>query len=452
MRRQPGPAGNRRHLRTVNERYPIDGWKDALWMSTAVEAPAFERLEGDLDVDVAIIGAGLTGLNAALVLAEAGTSVAVLEAHHPGFGASGRSGGQVNLGLNLGPRELIDLYGRAAGERLIDTVTRVPDEVFGLIRRYGLNCDAVQNGWVQGAASIRQLRMQEALARDYERFGTRFDMLNAEQVGALSGAHGYRGGLFCRSAGSLHPLSYTRELARVVLERGGRIFKEARVAALHRKARRWQLAGGGGRVGAETVLVCTNAYTDALVPGLRETLVPIRSLLMASEPLSSELRSRIMPNEVTFVDKRRLILYLRYDRDGRLCAGDRGPMRDRFELKDFRALKRRVGRIFPDLAGVRWDYHWGGRVAMTRSGLPFLHVIDQGLVAGMGYNGRGVGMGSMLGRILADYALGKEPGTLPFPVTTPNQFPFHGLHAIGATLSMQWNGLLDRWEMRRGSP
>ncbi|MGI9418886.1 MAG: NAD(P)/FAD-dependent oxidoreductase [Geminicoccaceae bacterium] len=433
----------------MTERYPIEGSRDALWRATAVGEPVTERLGGDLDVDVAIVGAGFTGLNAALALAEADTSVAVLEAAHLGYGASGRSGGQVNLGLNLGPSALIEHFGKDAGERLIETIVRVPDEVFGLIRHHRLDCDPVQNGWVQGAATPAQRKMQEDLARDYQRHGGRFDVLDTEEVMERSGAHGYQGGLFCPSAGSLHPLSYTRELARVAMDKGARLITEARVNALHKDGGRWQLACEGGRVSAETVLICTNAYTDGLIPGLKETLVPVRSVLMASEPLSPNLRAKVMPNQVTFVDKRRLILYLRYDRDGRLCAGDHGPMRDDFALEDYENVKKRVVDVFPDLAGVRWDFHWGGRVAMTRSKLPFIHVVDRGLIAGMGYNGRGVGMGSIMGRILADFALGKEANALPFPVTTPKTFPFHRLHALGASIAIKWHGMLDHLEMRR---
>ncbi|MGI9492366.1 MAG: NAD(P)/FAD-dependent oxidoreductase, partial [Geminicoccaceae bacterium] len=219
--------------------------------------------------------------------------------------------------------------------------------------------------------------------------------------------------------------------------------------ALQKDGKRWQLAAGGGRVTAETVLICTNAYTDGLIQGMKETLVPVRSVLMASEPLSSNLRAKVMPNQVTFVDKRRVTLYLRYDRNGRLCAGDRGPMRDGFALDDYQDVKKRVVDLFPDLASVRWDFHWGGRVAMTRSKLPFLHEIDRGLIAGMGYNGRGVGMGSMMGHILADFALGKEAKALPFPITTPKTFPLHRFHTLGASIAIKWHSFLDDLETRR---
>lgn len=431
----------------MSTRFPIDGAKDALWAVTAVPAPDCERLEHDLDVDVAIVGAGFTGLNAALTLAKAGTSVAVLEGAYLGYGASGRAGGQVNLGLNLGPKALAARFGDAVGERLASTLARVPDMVFERIRQYGLDCDAVQNGWVQGAATDNHVRMQENLAQEYEPFGGGFQTLTKDEVRTRSGAHGYKGGLFCPSAGSLHPLSYTRELARVAMEHGARLFENARVTGLNKMPNRWDVECSGARVRANMVLVCTNAYSDGLIPGLKETIVPVRSVLMASEPLSSELRAKVMPNEVTFVDKRRIILYMRYDRDGRLCAGDHGPMRDSFALSDYIAVKERVVATFPELAETRWDYHWGGRIAVTRGGLPSLNVIDDGLVAGMGYNGRGVGMGSVMGQILARYVLGEDPTDLPFPITSPKRYPFHRFHALGVSAAIKWHGLRDKWEM-----
>ena len=431
------------------EKYPIDGARDALWAATAVKAPDCERLTGDLDVDVAVIGAGFTGLNAALALADQGTSVAILEGAYLGFGSSGRSGGQVNLGLNLDPDALIQHFGAKDGERLINTLATVPDELFDVIERFGLNCDPVQNGWVQGAATPAHFKMQQDLARSYEPYGARFDVLDADQVHDRSGAQGYHGGLFCPSAGSIHPLSYTRELARVAIEKGARLFEDARVDALEKIDGRWHLTCNGGRVTAEKVLVCTNAYTDGLIPGLKEKIVPVRSILIASEPLSPNMRAKILPDEVTFVDKRRLILYLRYDRHGRLCAGDHGPMRDKFTLNDYLNVKKRVVEIFPELSHVQWDYHWGGRVAMTRSHLPFVQEIDDGLMAGMGYNGRGVGMGSMMGRILAEYALGKPAEDLAFPVTNPKTFPMHRFHPLGVSMAIKWHGLMDNLEMRR---
>lgn len=436
-------------MATTADPFPIDGSRDALWMATAVDAPETTKLQESRRCDVAVIGAGFTGLNAALRLAEKGVSVAVLEARTLGFGSSGRSGGQVNLGLNTGPKALIERFGSEKGERLVHKLASVPDDVFALIRRHQLNCDPVQNGWVQGAVTPSQLKAQQELAAEYAPYGAGFDVLDRNEVAKRSGAQGFAGGLFCPSAGSLQPLSYTRELARVAIAQGARIFTETAITALHRDGGRWRLETAQGEVDCETALVCSNAYTDGLIDGLAETLVPVRSILAATEPLPERLRAKILPDQVTFVDKRRLILYCRYDRNGRLCIGDHGPMRDAFRPADFDALKARARRLFPDLAHVRWDYHWGGRVAMTRGGLPFLQLIDRGLVAGMGYNGRGVGMGSVMGQVLADYALGTPEDDLAFPVTTPKRYPFHRFHRLGVTAAVKWYGLLDRLEMLR---
>ena len=173
--------------------------------------------------------------------------------------------------------------------------------------------------------------------------------------------------------------------------------------------------------------------------------MPVRSVLMASEPLSDNLRATVLPNQVTFVDKRRLILYFRYDRDGRLCVGDHGPMRDAFCEADFDAVKKRVNDVFPQLSDTRWDYHWGGRIAITKDSLPFLHSVAPGLTAGMGYNGRGVGMGTMMGKALAAKLLNPDQPS-SFPETNPKKFAMHTFHSAGVSMAIKWMALRDHLE------
>ncbi len=422
--------------------FPIDGSRDALWMATAVSAPDTVSLSHELSRDVVIIGGGLTGLNAALHLARNGTSVAVLEAATLGFGASGRSGGQVNLGLNLGPAALIEKFGKATGERLIDLIISTPDQVFSWIAENQLRCDPVQNGWVQGAADKHQLKAQQAMSAEYRAHGCELTLLDADAISERTGAYGFTGGLYCASAGSLHPLSYTRELARAALTRGAEIYTNSKVSGLEQSAsQQWRVYTGKGSISCRHVLVCTNGYTDSLVSGLKQKLVPVRSVLAATEPLSDTLRQQVLPKQVTFVDKRRLILYFRYDRDGRLCVGDHGPMRDHFRADDFNAVKKRAVAVFPQLENVKWDYHWGGRVAMTKDTLPFLYQIAPGLTAGMGYNGRGVGMGTMMGKALAQTVI--DPEKCDFPQSKPNRFLMHKFHSAGVSMTVKWLALRD---------
>ena len=437
----------------MQHKFPIDGSADALWMATAPAAPPTVPLTGTVSTDVAVVGGGLTGLNAALELALRGLSVTVLDAASIGFGASGRAGGQVNLGLNAGPAQLLQRFGDNQGQRLIELVLDTPGTVFDLVHKHGLQCDAVQNGWVQAAANDTIWRSQHAMADDYNTHRNVLSILDAGELSQISGAHGYAGGLFCALAGSVQPLAYTRELARVALEHGAKIHDGSAVTGIDQIGGRWRLATEYGEVNADKVLICTNGYTQPQskgpLKGLSATVVPIRSVLTATAPLSDNLRKSILPNEVTFVDKRRLILYMRYDRDGRLCVGDHGPTRDSFRMSDFDAVKQRARQVFPQLEGIQWDYHWGGRVAMTKSGLPFMHEVAPGLVAGMGFNGRGVGMGTMMGRELARYVISADRDSTSFPLSSPKTFAMHRFHRAGVNMAVKWFALQDHLDRYR---
>jgi len=428
----------------MSTRYPIDGSQDALWMATAVPAPATTSLTGkQKHYDAIVVGAGFTGLNAALSLAEQGKAVCVLEAEGLGFGASGRSGGQVNMGLNLGPSALIDKFGRDTGERLINLVTSVPERVFKTISENRLDCDPVQTGWVQGAVNKHFLNAQLKALSEYTQYGSHQSTLDASEIEEKTGSRAFIGGIFNPKAGSLHPLSYTRELARVCIEHRVDIFTHSRVQQLQQSSAGWTLLCDAGQVSADQVMICSNGYTDKLVKGLAQKIVPVRSILVATEPLSEDLRQQILPNAVTLVDKRRLILYFRYDRFGRLCIGDHGPMRDHFTLNDFDQLKKRVLDVFPQLKQVGWEFHWGGRIAMTQDSLPFIEQLAEGLWAGMGYNGRGVGMGSVMGNVLGQIVGGLPLDESPVPISVPNKYALHALHKPGVYLNIKWFELND---------
>lgn len=434
----------------MSEKFTINGSRDALWTATAVKPPDTQPLHEHLRCDVAIIGGGITGLNAAMALSGQGVSVCVLESSGLGFGASGRAGGQVNLGLNLGPHDLIKKFGTEQGERLIDLVIRTPDAVFKSIEENGLRCDPIQNGWIQGAITKPHLTMQEQLVKEYAKHGCQLDLLDKSAIAERVGTTRYAGGMHCPMAGSIQPLSYTRELATKSIEYGAKVFTDSKVTGIQasdvNNSNGWTLTTANGQIDSEQVLICTNGYTDNLINGLKQTVVPVRSILMASEPLSDNLRATVLPNQVTFVDKRRLILYFRYDRDGRLCVGDHGPMRDEFCRADYTHLKRRLLEVFPQLSNTRWDYHWGGRIAATKDSLPFIHQIAPGLTAAMGYNGRGVGMGTMVGKALAEKVCSPTNQPSAFPITTPKKFTMHKFHSAGVSMAIKWMALRDHLE------
>ena len=433
------------------KQYSIDGFKSSLWFDTAEPEPPTDPLNEAIQTDVLIIGAGITGLNAAIELAESQSNVVVLEAGVIGGGASGRNGGQVNLGLNLTPQGLVKHYGNQAAVPLIQAICRTPTTVFDRIHRLGIQCDAEQNGWIQAAVTNKRLLEQHQWVDEFSAYGLEIKQLDRAEIARQTGSGRYQGGLFIEQSGSIQPLSYTRELARVAMSLGVSVYTHSPVQTLQRLPSNagWLVNTGVGEVRAANVLVCTNGYTDKSISGLAKKVVPARSIQVATEPLSKELQERILPNRSTLVDKRRMVLYGRYDRDGRLTMGDHGPMRDVFCLDDFADVKKRTIEVYPELEGVRWDYHWGGRLAITKDHLPFLFAPTPDLMMGMGYNGRGVGMGTMMGLAMASRVLGRDKESAFMPVTKPSEYIFHAFHQVGAEVVIRWEMFMDRLEDSR---
>jgi glycine/D-amino acid oxidase-like deaminating enzyme len=417
---------------------------ESLWAATALPAPAAPALEGERKADVAIVGGGFAGLRAALVLAEAGSDVVLLEAAEPGWGASGRNGGQVNplLPVNT-PEETRALIGPTYGERLIELAIASADEVFSLVARYGIDCDARQDGWIRAARYPGPMRDLERHAASWRRAGADIAFAEGAELATLTGTDYYRLGAVTRRGGAIQPLSFARGLAAAAIAAGASVHGGSPVASLTREDGGWRLATPAGSVLAGRVLLCTNGYTDGLRPGLKQTVIPVISAQMATRPLPHNLRASMLPEGHTFADARRLVYYGRFDRDGRFLLGGIGFTEQSGDHPSFRRIMRVAIDIFPQLRGVEWEFRWGGRVAMTRDHLPHLHEPAPGLLAGLGFNGRGVAMATVMGRILAERALGADPADLPLPTTPLRGYPLHAFHPLGLRSHIAWLGLRD---------
>jgi glycine/D-amino acid oxidase-like deaminating enzyme len=415
-----------------------------LWEETAVGAPSCPGLDQSVSADVAIIGAGYLGLSAALHLAQGGANVVVLDAHEPGWGASGRNGGQIIPGLKYDPDELEAIYGREAGERIVRFAGATADFVFDLVGRHGLDAGARRSAWVQGVHSARAAVKARRRAEQWRRRGADVDFIDAAKTAAIVGAPLYVGAFIDRRAGALQPLSYARELARVALVSGARIHGSTRAVAISRDGRGFKvLSDRGAAVVADMVLVCTNAYSDALVPGLARSIVAANSLQVATEPLPQGLRSQLLPNGEVLSDTRKVIRYWRLDDAGRFIMGGRGPYREPAGPGDWMHLRRDAEAFFPMLKHVRFTHRWGGRVAIHRDFLPHLHNPAPGLLVAIGCQGRGVAWQTAMGAELARMALnsGHEP-ILPLRPIEP--MPFHRFKAAGVSATVALYRAMDR--------
>lgn len=410
----------------------------SLWSTTCAPMEPLPQLRTDERADVVVIGAGYTGLSAALHLAAAGRDVLVLDARGIGDGGSGLNGGQVIAGLKHDPDHLAARYGEHIASQLVDRSAEAPDLVFELIRRYSIECDARRTGWMQLAVSESHLAPLARRAADWRRRGADVAVLSDRDAARLTGSRRYLGGWLDRRGGAVQPLAYLRGLAGAAIACGARLFARSAARKLSRSGAGWRVRTAAGSATATVVIVATNAYTDGAFDALRRTVVAVPSVQVATTPLPAALSANILPGGQPVSDTQRLLCYFRLDAAGRFVLGTRGSYGDVPYPSRTVAHERALREIYPELARWPLEYRWGGFVALTRDGLPHLHEPAAGLLAGLGYNGRGVAMATTMGRLLARRALGESAESLDFPLTPVRPIRLHGLSRLAARATIRY--------------
>lgn len=422
---------------------------DSLWVNTAAPLDPSPILEGEVDCDVVIIGAGFTGLRAALHLAEAGSRVVVLDAGDVGWGASGRTGGQVNPMLPFNtPDKLLKLVGPQYFERLTETSLDSADALFALIKQYEIDCQPRQKGWLRVDHCDKARKVSASNTEIWNRHGANMQVVEGDEVEKLSGSKIYRSGVVAPRGGAVQPLSLARGLARAALSAGATIHGQSAVTGLAESADGWTIRTASGSVSAEWVVLATNGYSDSLCKGLAETIIPLVPIQIASEPLPGEQVDSILPCGHTISDTRRVIMYARREPGNHMIFGGLGKLDSNNNIGGHEWLIRDAERVFPQLGGVNWRYRWGGHIAVTEDHLPHLHEPRKGLIAGLGYNGRGVAMAHAMGLCLAQRVLGAAHETLPFPTTAIKSIPFRAIQMMGKGPVIEMMRFLDYLESR----
>jgi glycine/D-amino acid oxidase-like deaminating enzyme len=424
------------------EPFPLES---SLWAATAPPAQPTPPLEASAHTDVCVIGAGYAGLSTALHLAERGIGTLVLEANEPGYGGSGRNGGQVIPGLKYDPDELEAMFGTERGGKLVDFVGRTSDLVFELIAKHGMDVPHVRNGWIQGAHSPATVEAVKRRCEQWARRGAPVAFLDKAETDRHLGTTQYRASWIDRRGGAVQPLAYARGLLQAALSAGAIVHGSTPATRLARQAGKWIIATrSGATVTAERVVICTNAYTGDLWPGLCRTVLTPHSYQVATEPLSDNVRKSILPFGQVSSDARKVLLYFRLDDRGRLLMGGRGPFREPRDPGAWRHLETMLVRMFPQASGANFEYRWCGRVAITRDFLPHLHEPAPGLIIDIGCMGRGVALQTALGRAMADYLATGDLEALPLPVGPVQPWPFHALGRLYLAGAIAWYRFLDR--------
>ncbi len=398
-----------------------DPLSHGLWEMTAPPAPPTSPLKGEIRADVAVVGCGYTGLAAALRLAKAGAKVVALEAVEIGFGGAGRNVGLVNAGMWLQPREIVKTLGPDYGERILSLLGGAPEEVFKLIDAHAIDCDPVRNGTLHCAVGRSGLAEIEERAEQWGERGAPVRALTAAETAARIGADVYAGSLLDMRAGTIQPLAYARGLGRAAIGAGAAIHTQSPVRSAERTGTVWTLTTDGGTVAADWIAVATDVYGGAPWPQGRREQIRLPYFSFATRPLSADLQASILPGREGCWDTKLVLSSFRFDRAGRLLFGSVGALRGTGLAVHRAWAKRALAKMFPRIENVEFEAQWYGIIGMTGDALPRFHRLAPNVVTFCGYNGRGIGPGTVFGRVLADHILGKvNESDLPLPVTEPD--------------------------------
>jgi glycine/D-amino acid oxidase-like deaminating enzyme len=406
-------------------------WPDSLWAAVTPPGPELPVLAGSAQADVIVIGGGFTGLSTALHLREAGVDVAIVEAMEPGWGASGRNNGQVIPTLSRpDPEDIISRHG-AAGERFVALLRDSASTLFDLARRYQIQAEQEQTGWVQPVHSPGRIGIAERRVRQWSKFGASVELLSRDETRAMLGSDAWFGGFWNRSGGHINPLALSRGLARVVLESGGRIYARSPATLFERQNDRWVVRTAQGQISGRALILATNAYTGefskSLAPGMAREVMPVLSWQMATQPLSENARKTIIPGRQAMSDTHGELYFARYDARDRLVTGGAviGPVNKAGKMKSMVAA--RLKRLWPQIGQVSFDHVWNGYVGMTTDFLPHIHRLGPDAYGWTGCNGRAVALSIALGDEFSKAVRGHPESDLALPFTDPAPIVAHGL-------------------------
>ena len=386
-------------------------------------------------VDVAVIGAGFTGLSAARTLAKRGARVAVLESETIGWGASSRNGGMVVTGMKLGVNQLVSKYGRERTQRMSAASLASIDCVEQIVRDEGIECDFSRCGHLEVACKQKHFddyaRQAEVIAHE---FGHTLRVVQKQDLNSEIGSRIYYGGMVDEVSAGCNPARYVAGLSRAAMKAGAQIFEHARVESVQRDSRNgelgWKLATSRGSLWAQEVFVGTSGYTGRATPALQKKLIPIGSFIVTTEVLPEKLARELSPCNRMIYDSKNFLYYYRLTPDRRMLFGGRAaffPESAQTVRQSAEILRRGMIDVYPQLSDAKIDYVWGGTLDFAFDIMPHAGQM-YGMYYAVGYAGHGVAMATYQGQKIAEMMAGDKP-----------ENPFVGIPFPGAPLGL-YNG------------
>ena len=386
-------------------------------------------------VDVAVIGAGFTGLSAARTLAKRGAKVAVLESETIGWGASSRNGGMVLTGLKLGVSQLKARYGQELTRRMYAASLASMDCVEQIVKEEGIDCDFSRSGHLEVACKQKHFDDYERQAEIIEvEFNHKLRVVKRNDLNTEIGSSIYFGGMVDETSAGCNPARYVAGLAQAAMKSGAEIYEHSRVNAIGRDSRAgevgWEIATSRGTVWAHEVFVATSGYTSAATPTLQRKIIPIGSFIITTEVLPKALAQELSPRNRMIYDSKNYLYYYRLTPDQRMLFGGRAaffPENDQTVRRSAELLRRGMIDVYPQLRDARIEYVWGGTLDFAFDIMPHAGQMD-GMYYAVGYAGHGVAMATYQGQKIAEMMAGDQV-----------ENPFVGIPFPGAPLGL-YNG------------
>ncbi|MFD1199904.1 NAD(P)/FAD-dependent oxidoreductase [Brucella gallinifaecis] len=407
-------------------------------------------LYGETVADVVVIGAGFTGLNAAIELAISGARVIVLEGADIGQAASGRNNGQViPHHSKKSPSEFVELLGKKRGDLYNEMVATAPLRLFDLISRYKIKCDLVSQGWMQACHSLEALKRAEIFHKEWKALGCKVEWLDRASIAEKVGGGDFLGGWKAFDAGYLNPYALTQGLARAAAQEGATIHTQSMVKAIEKEGNGWIVKTDTGRVRTAKVLVAANAVAGHFWPSLHKAMIPVRVYQIATAPFSADLQKKVLPGREGVSDTSRDIRAFRYDSTGALAmvgshtvwfnAAERGKSK----------VMRRLTALLPQVPNVPAAEYWEGVIAVVPDKVPRLMELAPGVIFAGIYSGRGIAMSTVWGRNAAQILTGRlSDSAMPMPVSGLKTVAGHGVGVQVARFIHPWHRLQDRLDKR----
>ncbi len=383
--------------------YANDGsYPPSYYAATANPVPQRPALQGQLDTDICVVGAGYSGLSAALHLAEKGHKVTILEGARVGWGASGRNGGQIVNGLNASLDTIEKRYGAETGACVAKMLQEGGRIIRERIDTYNIQCDLKEKNLFT-AFTAKQMHELEAKQSLWRKHGMDdHELLDKSALRQHIGSDAYLGGMIDHSGAHMHPLNLCLGEAAAFEQNGGVIYEMSPATSIDYERAQPSVKTAQGEVRCKTLILCGNAYLGGVVRNLTARVMPVSTQIMATEPLGEQRASELLPTDLCVEDSRYVLDYYRLSADKRLLFGG-GTVYGGADPVDIEAkLRRNMNKIYPQLKGVKIDYAWSGNFALSFSRVPQLGRLGDNTYFAHGYSGHGVTGSHLFGRILSE--------------------------------------------------